>query len=139
MYAPMGPMSPGMAMQPMMSPMVPMQPMMSPMVPMAVPVMMPPPPVYFPPPPPPPAAPQTIIITGGNNRESGSACQICGKETGNILRRKLGCVGIAWCVCLALTTGILCVIPLCGDSCKDTEIVCNHCQTVKSTVSANCC
>jgi hypothetical protein len=33
----------------------------------------------------------------------------------------------------------LCCIPLCTDSCKDTELICVKCQTVKSKLPAKCC
>lgn len=110
----------------------------------------PPPPAYYPPPPPPPVYypapvqqnnPQTIIITGNNNsgNNNGSPCGTCGRETGNVIRKKVGTVALMWCICLLLTTGFACYIPLTRDSCKDTELVCNSCATVKSVVAANCC
>lgn len=161
MYAPAPPMSPmmpmgnmtpmGPPMMPMgnMAPMPPMQMQMQ-MVPVAPVMMAPPPPVYYPPPPPPPPvyyppppppqqAQQTIIITGGNDNDNGSACRTCGRDTGNVMRKKLGCVGITWCICLALTTGFACYLPLTRDDCKDTQILCNRCQTLKNTVPANFC
>lgn len=155
MYAPSPMMTPSMVpMAPMapMTPMVPMAPMMAAPV-MAPPMMVappppmyypsPPPPVYYPPPPPPPpppSAPATIIITGGNNNDSsGSPCSSCGRDTGNVVRKKVGCVALAWCICLLLTTGFACYIPLTRDSCKDTELVCNRCSTVKAVIHANCC
>jgi hypothetical protein len=109
-----------------------------------------PPPAYYPPPPPPPAyyppqQPQQqgpmIINLGNNNNSSGSPCGICGKDTDSVPRKKLGCVAWAWCICLLLTFGGygLCLIPLCSDSCKDTELVCIKCQSVKQTIPANCC
>lgn len=142
--APMMPMAP-------VSPMMPMAPM-APVMPVA-PVMMapqpmyaPPPPMYAPPPPmysppPPPPQQQTIIITGNNNNnDSGNttSCPTCGKGTGSIPRKKVGMVAIMWC--LLLSSCGLCYIPLCcTDSCKDIELVCVKCQTVKSKVDANCC
>lgn len=109
----------------------------------------PPPPAYYPPPPPPPVYypapapqnnPQTIIITGNNNNNNnGSPCGTCGRDTGNVIRKKVGTVALMWCICLLLTTGFACYIPLTRDSCKDTELVCNSCATVKSVVAANCC
>ena len=102
----------------------------------------PPPPAYYPPPPPPQQAQPMIINLGNNNNNSnGSPCGICQGDTGTITRKKIGGVAIAWCICLLLTVGGygLCFIPLCSDNCKDTELVCLKCSTVKQTVSANCC
>jgi hypothetical protein len=99
----------------------------------------PPPPAYYPTPQQPQQGP--MIINLQNNNSSGSPCGICGKDTDNIPRKKLGCVAWAWCICLLLTVGAygLCFIPLCSDSCKDTQLVCIKCQNVKQTVPANCC
>ena len=82
-----------------------------------------------------------IINLNGGNNSNGTPCGTCGKETGNIPRKKVGCVAIAWCLCLLFTVGGygLCFIPLCNDSCKDTELVCVGCHTVKQTIKANCC
>jgi len=100
-----------------------------------------PPPAYYPPPPAPAAGP--MIINLGNNNGGGSGdgspCPTCGKDTGNIPRKKLGPVAIVWCIFLFMTTGCLWCIPFCGDGCKDTELVCVKCQTVKSKIAANCC
>ena len=100
----------------------------------------PPPPAYYPPPPPQQQAGPTIITIGDNNSGgSGSTCLTCGKDTGQIARKKVGCVTIAWCICLFLWTGWLCCLPFCIDSCKDTELICVKCQQVKQKISANCC
>jgi len=102
-------------------------------------------PGYYPPPPPPPPQGPMIINLGGNNgnnnNSSGTPCPVCGHETGSMPRKKIGCVAIAWCLCLLFTIGGygLCFIPFCTDSCKDTELVCIKCQTVKSKIEANCC
>jgi len=50
-----------------------------------------PPPAYYPPPPA-PAAQGPMIINLGNNGGSGdgSPCPTCGKDTGNIPRKKIG-------------------------------------------------
>ena len=107
-----------------------------------------PPPTYGFPQPPPPAyypTPQQqqgpLIINLSQNNSSGSPCGICGHETDNIARKKLGCVAWSWCICLLLTVGAygLCFIPLCSDSCKDTQLVCIKCQNIKQTIPANCC
>ncbi len=98
----------------------------------------PPPPAYYPPPPQPQQGPM-IINLGNNNSGDGSPCPTCGKDTGNIPRKTVGCVAICWCLCLLFFTGFFCFYPLCTDSCKDTELVCVRCQTVKSKVQANCC
>lgn len=79
-----------------------------------------------------------INLSGGNNSNGGTNCPSCGHETGNLPRKKVGCVAISWCVCMLFTTGC-CWIPLCMDGCKDTELVCVKCQTVKSKIEANCC
>lgn len=99
----------------------------------------PPPPAYYPPPPQPQQGP--MIINLGNNNTSGSPCPVCGKDTESMPRKKIGCVAIAWCICLLFTVGGygLCFIPFCSDSCKDTELICVRCQTIKSKISANCC
>ena len=123
--------------QPMMQPAY-GQPMMQPgyQQPMMQPVMQP---AYMPPPP--QQQGPTIITIGNNNNSSGSPCQFCQGDTGNITRKKVGCVTIAWCICLLFTVGAygLCVIPFCMDSCKDTEILCVKCQQVKTKIPANCC
>ena len=128
--------------QPMMQPV--MQPVMQPMMqPVMQPMMMmppPPPPAYYPPPPPQQQGPMIINLSGNNNNSgSGSPCPTCGKETGNIPRKTIGCVTIVWCLVLFFLTGVACCYPFCTDSCKDTELVCVRCQTVKSKISANCC
>jgi hypothetical protein len=101
---------------------------------------------YAQPPPPPAFYPQQqqqgpMIINLGQNNSSGSPCGICGKDTDSIPRKKLGCVAWAWCICLLFTVGAygLCLIPLCSDSCKDTQLVCIKCQNIKQTIPANCC
>lgn len=126
-------------MQPMMQPV--MQPMMQPVQPVMMPSYAPPPPTYYPPPQPQQQGPM-IINLGNNNNDSGSGspCPTCAKDTGNIPRKTIGCVTIAWCLVLFfLTGGMAFCYPLCTDSCKDTELVCVRCQTVKSKVPANCC
>ena len=90
--------------------------------------------------PPAPAAGPTIITVGDNNGGDGSPCPTCCKDTGNIPRKKVGCVAILWCLCLLFFTGsCLSLYPLCSDGCKDTELVCVKCHTVKSKIEANCC
>lgn len=100
----------------------------------------PPPPAYYPPPAQQNTGP-TIINLSGNNNSGGSPCRTCGKDTDNLPRKKVGCVAIAWCLCLLFTVGAwgLCLYPLFNDGCKDTELVCIRCQTLKSTIPANCC
>jgi hypothetical protein len=106
-------------------------------------------PTYVPPPPAPVYYPpqQTqqgpMIINLGNNNGNnnhGSPCPVCQHDTDHIPRKKIGGVAIAWCICL-LFFGFYgpCLIPLCTDRCKDTEIVCIKCQQVKNTIQANCC
>ena len=112
-------------------PMPPMQPMYGqPMQPMYGQPMMPPPPMVQ-------QGPTIIKIDGGNN--SGTNCQFCGTNTGQIVRKKVGCVAILWGLCLLWFTGFLCCLPCCMDGCKDSEIVCTKCQQIKQTIPANCC
>jgi hypothetical protein len=80
-----------------------------------------------------------IINLGNQGGGDGSPCPTCGKDTGNIPRKKIGCVAIAWCLCLFFFTGSFWCYPLCSDGCKDTELVCVKCQQVKSKIPANCC
>ena len=96
-----------------------------------------PPPAYYPPP---QQQGPMIITMGNNNSGTGSPCPACAHETGNIPRKTVGKVTILWCLCLTFTTGLLCALyPFCTDSCKDTELVCVKCQTVKNKIPANCC
>lgn len=100
----------------------------------------PPSPAYYPPPPPPAQQGPMIINLSNNNNSSGSPCPSCGTETGNIPRKKVGLVTILWCLCLFIVSGgVACCYPFCVDSCKDTELVCVKCQTVKMKIAANCC
>ena len=103
------------------------------------PMMMAPQPMYAPPPPQ-QQGPMIINLSGNNNDSgSGSPCPACGKETGQIPRKKIGCVTILWCLCLFFFTGVAWCYPFCVDSCKDTELVCVKCHTVKAKIQANCC
>ena len=63
------------------------------------------------------AGPTVIQINNDDN--DGTPCQFCGTNTNHICRRKVGCVAIAWGICLLWTTGILCCLPCCMDGCKD--------------------
>lgn len=99
----------------------------------------PPPPMYG-------GGPQVVVIqqneaTISNMTQMGkiSTCALCQKETDNVMRHKVGGVTFAWCCCLLVTTGFLFWVPFCCDGCKDTEVVCQGCQLVKTTVPANCC
>lgn len=96
-------------------------------------------PGFVPPPPPAQNGPTIITIGDKNNHNDGTPCQFCGTNTAQIVRKKVGCVAIAWGICLLWTTGILCCLPCCMDGCKDTELVCVKCQQVKNTIPANCC
>lgn len=139
------------------SPVAPMAPVVAPMTPVAVapvapvtpvvpmapvaPVVAPVAPMYAPPPPPPPQAAPTVIMV--NDRDDGvdrSPCATCGKDTGHIGRKVIGGVAMAWFCCLFWTLGWtgICCMPCKTDSCKDTELVCMKCHTVKMTVPANC-
>ena len=101
----------------------------------------PPPLAYYPPPPPPPAqGPMNFYMGNNDHSGDGSPCPACGKNTGNIPRKVVGSVTIVWCLVLFVLTGALAwCYPFCTDSCKDTELVCVRCQTVKSKIPANCC
>lgn len=65
-----------------------------------------------------PAQGPTIVTIGGNSG-GGTKCPFCSETTGNIPRKRSGCVTWAWCACLFLFTGLCCFIPFCVDSCKD--------------------
>lgn len=60
------------------------------------------------------------IIKIDNDGGNGSPCQFCGTNTGQIVRKKVGCVAIAWGLCLLWFTGFLCCLPCCMDGCKDS-------------------
>lgn len=69
-----------------------------------------------------------------------SHCVCCEINTANVIRTRVGCVTYAWCCFLLFTTGgLLALLPFCCDSCKDTEIICQKCMTVKTQIDANCC
>ena len=89
--------------------------------------------------PPPAQTGPTIITIRDNDDNNGTPCQFCGTNTPQITRKTVGCVAVAWGVCLLWTTGFLCCLPCCMDTCKDTELVCVKCQQVKNTIPANCC
>lgn len=100
-----------------------------------------PPPTYYPPPPQQQQGPMIINLGNQSSSNTGSPCPTCQHATDSIPRKKIGGVAIAWCICLLFTVGAygLCLIPLCSDNCKDTQLVCIKCQQVKQTISANCC
>ncbi len=97
----------GQQMQPMMQPMQPVYG--QPQMPMMQPTYMPPQQQQGP-----------TIIRIDNDGPDGSPCQFCGTNTGQIVRKKVGCVAIAWGCCLLYFTGFLCCIPCCMDGCKDS-------------------
>ena len=68
-----------------------------------------------------------------------SKCEMCQKDTENVMRTKVGGVAIAWCCCLLVTTGVCFWVPCVIDSCKDTECVCQGCGLIKTTIPASCC
>jgi hypothetical protein len=74
-----------------------------------------------------------------DNDGDGAPCQFCSTNTGQIVRKKVGFVAIAWGCCLLYFTGILCCLPCCMDGCKDSELICVKCHQVKNTIPANCC
>ena len=72
----------------------------------------------------------------GNNIQSNNprdlGCPFCGCQTQTVFMKKAGNVTYLWCFCLfILTTGILCCVPFCIDSCKDTHLVCVRCKNSK--------
>lgn len=88
---------------------------------------------------PPPAFGPTVIEIHDHDDDDGTPCPYCGTKTSHITRRKVGCVAIAWGFCLFFTTGFLCCLPCCMDGCQDVQLICVKCQSVKSTIPANCC
>ena len=81
-----------------------------------------------------------IINLQGNQHLDRSPCPSCGKDTGNIPRKTVGCVTIVWCfVLLIISGGVACLYPFCTESCKDTELVYVRCQAAKSKIPAECC
>ena len=118
-----------------MAPMAPVAPV-APVVPVA-----PVAPMYAAPPPPPPqAAPTVITVVQNNDDDTRSLCPTCGRDTSTLTRKVVGGVALAWFCCMLWTLGWtgLCFMPCRIDSCKDTELVCMRCQTVKQKISANC-
>lgn len=73
------------------------------------------------------------VIQINNDDNDGTPCQYCGTNTNHTTRRKVGCVTIAWSLCL-LGTGVLWCIPCFVDGCKDVELICIKCQNVKGTI-----
>jgi len=82
---------------------------------------------------PPMQQPQTILIVGKQNDPTitnmahfgdTSQCPFCDRSTKNIMKRKVGCTTVSWCICLLFTTVGLFWIPFCCDGCKDTDCVC---------------
>lgn len=99
---------------------------------------------YYPPPAPAVSAPNTIVlnnVVGGGNSGGGmgSLCAVCGCETNNVPRKKVGKTLILWTVFLFLFTGCCCFIPFCRGTCHDIELMCVKCLTTKSTIPADCC
>lgn len=74
-----------------------------------------------------------------DNKINGTPCKYCGTFTTHITRKKVGCVAITWGCFLFCTTLVLCWLPCCIDKCKDTNLICVKCQTVKDTVHPNWC
>lgn len=70
-----------------------------------------------------------------------SFCERCRKETTNDIRRRVGKVAMYWSLCLLFTTAILCWIPCHknGCWCKDIDVICLKCETVKYVIPAQCC
>ena len=64
-------------------------------------------------------------------------CKECDMKTPTLQRKRMGSVGMAWCLLLSMTC--LCFIPLTTDSCKDTDFICSKCQYKKKRVPAKCC
>jgi hypothetical protein len=85
---------------------------------------------------PPPQQGPTIIKIDDNKNE-GTPCKFCGTNTSQIVKKKMGCVAVVWCICLFGVA--LCFLPCCMDGCKDSDLVCIKCQQVKNTIPANCC
>ena len=86
-----------------------------------------------------PEASTSIAIDFENREVDGTPCKICHKNTQNISKKKVGWVTVGWCICLFAFTGVLWIYPCCADSCKDTQMTCAECSTVKVVKAANCC
>ena len=111
------------------------------------------PPMYQPhsvyPPPPPPNNPAGVIVIQEKNKATITNlavmgdikhCEVCQTDTDNIKRGKVSTVTFAWCFFLLFVSGgLLAFVPFCYDVCKDTQIICQRCQQLKTTVEATCC
>lgn len=90
-----------------------------------------------------PQPPSTVIIinNGSNKPSNATYCSQCKTKTENIGRRAVGRVTIMWSFALTFVGLVccLCFIPFCNDDCKDLEIVCMHCDSVKDKIPAQCC
>ncbi len=78
----------------------------------------------------------TLVEVGG-----GAYCPDCGQKTNDTQRKTTGCKGWVCILTLCILTGggLLCFLPCCIDSCKDTEVVCSRCGHVKNTIPASIC
>ena len=81
----------------------------------------------------------TIIQIDGVHGGDGSPCQFCRTNTGQIVRKKIGCVAIAWGLCLIWFPGVFYCISCCMNGFNDSELVCIMCRHIKNTVPANLC
>jgi hypothetical protein len=66
-------------------------------------------------------------------------CPICGQAGDNIVRYRMGAAAWAWCCGLFWTTYFFWLIPVCSNSCKDTELLCNRCGAIKLVIPGKCC
>jgi hypothetical protein len=88
---------------------------------------------------PPMMAPSTgapIIIHNGSG---GTACPACGHVGNSIPRYTMGCVAWSWCCALFWGSYFLWLIPMCSNTCKDIEQLCDRCGSVKGVIPASCC
>lgn len=63
---------------------------------------------------------QSLNRLYNNNNHGETFCRLCNVNTTQITRKTYGTVALIWCLCLFWTTGVLCCIPFCVDSCQDT-------------------
>lgn len=83
--------------------------------------------------------PQGPVVINIEHQGGGeSFCPTCNRNTTNEVRKVAGNANILWMILCCFMIGFLGIIALFWEGCMDTEIVCPHCQTVKTLVQAEC-